>query len=255
MTKDYAKRRRVQPSATRRFNAHSAKNSAGIMPAWAWTILGLLLGVGLSAIMYWKLHSNPAPIQTAAVEIQEELPPTTKTTQKRKAGAKPKNTGLAQTTKSSSRFDFYTVLPSMDPTGVDVSEPSPGSNALELALQKPLETKASPEDLPTIIDDEPQLPLATTTPEPALSEKKPAASLSYIIQAGSFHRLQQAEELKAQLAFSGFEASIQTFKMGAKDTRYRVLIGPFASKDQAYSQQHQLEQSQPLHSVVLKIGV
>ncbi len=255
MTKDYAKRRRVQPSATRRFNARSTNNNAGILPAWAWTILGLLLGVGLSAIMYWKLHSNPAPIQTAKVEIQEELPPTSKTTQKRKAGTKPKTTTLAQATKSSSRFDFYTVLTSTDPTGGDVSEPSVASNTLELALQKPIDTAVATENLPAIIDDEPNLPVANSSPEPVLAQKTQTPSLSYIIQAGSFHRLQQAEELKAQLAFSGFEASIQTFKMGAKDTRYRVLIGPFASKDQAYSQQHQLEQSQPLHSVVLKIGV
>ncbi len=255
MTKDYAKRRRVQPSATRRFNPNKAQNNSALMPAWSWTILGLLLGVGLSAIMYWKLHSNPAPIQTAKIEIQEELPPTTKTTQKRKAGSKPKNPTLAQDSKSSSRFDFYTVLPSTDPTGADISEASIASNTLELALQKPLETAVAPQDLPTIIDDEPNLPVAKINPEPVVAEKTQATPLSYIIQAGSFHRLQQAEELKAQLAFSGFEASIQTFKMGAKDTRYRVLIGPFASKDQAYSQQHQLEQLQPLHSVVLKIGV
>jgi cell division protein FtsN len=91
-----------------------------------------------------------------------------------------------------------------------------------------------------------------TTP---FTEKLPSTPYAYIIQTGSFRSLAQAEELKAQLAFSGFEASIQTFKMGAKDTRYRVFIGPFESKDQADTQQYKLEQAQELHSVVMKIGV
>lgn len=255
MTKDYAKRRRAHPSTTRRFNSHASPKSASV-PAVAWTILGLLMGVGLSGVLYWKLHKNtPVPIQNVTVDIQEELPTQAKPAQKR-TSAKSKPSAIAQVTKNSSRFDFYTVLPSMDPTGANLNEPTVASNTLELALQKSPEDTSLIEDLPTIVDDEPNLPIASSKEkESAKPEKRESAVSSYVIQAGSFHRLQQAEELKAKLAFSGFEASIQTFKMGAKDTRYRVLIGPYANQDQAHTQQLRLEQSQPLHSVVLKIGV
>jgi cell division protein FtsN len=151
---------------------------------------------------------------------------------------------------SSSRFDFYTVLPNMNINGPDVADPSLGSTStLDLALSA--QTPPPPDTLSQDQEAQEQAKLNATP----LTEKLPKNPFAYIIQVGSFRSLSQAEELKAQLAFSGYEASIQTFKMGAKDTRYRVFIGPFDSKDQADSQQYKLEQAQTLHSVVMKIGV
>lgn len=122
------------------------------------------------------------------------------------------------------RFDFYTVLPT-----TNFDEPS-------------IETVA-----------------AATSHKPAdvqvKTTEKPLPTETFIVQMGSFKSLHQAEELKAQLALSGVEARIQTFRMGAKDTWHRVFIGPFASKQQAELKLKQLSEAQVRHSLVIKNSV
>ncbi len=243
MTKDYAKRRRNQHFSRRQESA--AKQS--VMPAWLWMSAGLLLGVGLSGMLYWKLHRTATPLPDAIVDIHEDPPKISDA----KPSKKSKKIALAQTEtpQHSSRFDFYTVLPSMNHKGkeADPTLATP-TTTLDLALQSTTETASS---LPStaLVDDEPTL---SALPQEAIKAPKPA---QYFIQVGSFRRMEQAEGVKAELALTGFEASIQTFKMGDRDNRYRVLIGPFSSKDQAQNRQLHLEQALQLHSVVLKITV
>lgn len=49
----------------------------------------------------------------------------------------------------------------------------------------------------------------------------------YFVQAGSFQNVGDAEKLKAKLAFSGFEASIQTANIPDKGEWHRVRLGPY----------------------------
>lgn len=90
------------------------------------------------------------------------------------------------------QFEFYKVLP----------DKSDGSRK---GSSKPRET-------------------ATTKPAPAT----PAAPKElYFVQAGSFQNEGDAEKLKAKLAFSGFEATIQTATIPDKGIWHRVRLGPF----------------------------
>jgi cell division protein FtsN len=59
----------------------------------------------------------------------------------------------------------------------------------------------------------------------------PAAKDVYYVQAGSFQNVGDAEKLKARLALSGFEASLQTVAIPEKGTWHRVRLGPFSSND------------------------
>ncbi|MBS0287358.1 MAG: SPOR domain-containing protein [Proteobacteria bacterium] len=243
MTKDYAKRRRNQHLS--RGREMSTKKEA--IPAWIWMSAGLLLGLCLSGALYWKLHRTQTPVTNAIVDIHEDNQPTqTKAKPAKKLKQLAHNHAQDPLPKSSSRFDFYTVLPSMNRKTHD-DDPSLSSNPnLDLALQ----SKALEQAPQTALnDDEPLLE--------AQLEKiaKAPPTGNYFIQAGSFRRLEQAETLKAELAMSGYEASVQTFKMGNREYRYRVLIGPYTSKDQAQNQQMRLEQAMQLRSVVLKITV
>ncbi|MBS0288928.1 MAG: SPOR domain-containing protein [Proteobacteria bacterium] len=251
MTKDYAKRRRTQYSNILRQNS---KQHTKLMPAWGWMSLGLMLGIFLCAVLYWKLNHHSTP-ESPLVEIHKAhaKPHAVKTPKNIKPKAHAKS--LA-TTHHSTRFDFYNVLPKMN-QDFEIAETSP--NTLTLAM-----SQSTPDTKPKLADDELFKETTHDMPDakPGLADdetfKRSSAAISqnsYIIQAGSFHRQEQAEELKAQLALSGFEASIQTFKMGNRETRYRVMIGPFSNKDQANLHQQELEQAQQLHSVVLKIRV
>jgi len=86
-------------------------------------------------------------------------------------------------------FDFYTVLPSRK---MDIPEPS---------------------------SSEPNLP--------NISNKKKASSGRYIVQAGSFQKMQDAERRKAELAFLGLQALIK--KANVKGSiYYRVEMGPLS---------------------------
>ncbi|MGD9593064.1 MAG: SPOR domain-containing protein, partial [Candidatus Berkiella sp.] len=239
-TKDYAKRRRNQHFSKRE---HHSKSNA--LPGWMWMVTGLLLGVGLSAVLYLKLHKTPNPIQNTIVDIHEDNSPAIEPKPSKKPKQVAQNQQQEPAKQSSSRFDFYTVLPKMHTKDLSADPSLASTKTLDMALQKDV---TMPEQN-ALVDDEPDISkLAQDAP-------KQAPTGNYFIQAGSFRRLEQADKIKAELAISGFEARIQTFKMGDRDYRYRVLIGPFSSKDQAQNQQMHLEQALQLHSVVLKISV
>ncbi len=90
------------------------------------------------------------------------------------------------------RFDFYTILPEME---VAVPEP-------ETAAKPPPDTNAD-------------------------GQQQPDAGGGYILQAGSFRSLDEADKLKASLVLLGVDASIQTVTVNNKDTWHRVQIGPY----------------------------
>lgn len=77
----------------------------------------------------------------------------------------------------------------------------------------------------------------TSAPKGAVAAKvqpaPPAATSKemYYLQAGSFQNAGDAEKLKARLAISGFEASVQTVAIPDKGEWHRVRLGPFNSSE------------------------
>ena len=71
-------------------------------------------------------------------------------------------------------------------------------------------------------------------PVAAKVQPAPPAATSkemYYLQAGSFQNAGDAEKLKARLAISGFEASVQTVAIPDKGEWHRVRLGPFNSSE------------------------
>lgn len=87
------------------------------------------------------------------------------------------------------RFDFYTILPEMEIAVPDDEIDAASNNASVPALQQPGR---------------------------------------YIIQAGSFRKLEQADRMKANLALLGIQAYIESVTINNKDTFHRVRIGPYS---------------------------
>ena len=54
----------------------------------------------------------------------------------------------------------------------------------------------------------------------------------YWLQAGAFSTEAEAENLKARLALSGWEATMQNVTLADKSTRFRVRLGPYDNADQ-----------------------
>jgi cell division protein FtsN len=67
--------------------------------------------------------------------------------------------------------------------------------------------------------------------KPRIAPPVAASKEMYFVQAGSFQNIGDAEKLKAKLAFSGFEANIQTANIPEKGVWYRVRLGPYNNGD------------------------
>ena len=73
----------------------------------------------------------------------------------------------------------------------------------------------------------PPVAVAKQAPVPSASASKE----SYYLQAGSFQNADEAEKLKAKLALSGFEATLQTVSIPDKGVWHRVRLGPYNSNE------------------------
>lgn len=62
---------------------------------------------------------------------------------------------------------------------------------------------------------------------PSVQTTKPSDAASYMVQAGSFQSVADAEKLKARLALVGMEASIQSVDLSGKGIWHRVRLGPY----------------------------
>jgi cell division protein FtsN len=90
-------------------------------------------------------------------------------------------------------------------------------------------------------------PIAQNAPE-----KTPAADASrYLLQAGSFERSADADDLKARIALSGEPAHVEQAEVNGK-TMYRVRLGPYADVGAANAAKANLA-GQGINAVNIKI--
>ena len=111
------------------------------------------------------------------------------------------------------RFEFYTMLPEME-----VAVP-------DYELDKVTESRSS---------------------------QPPEDDVTYVLQAGSFRKLEQADRLKAELALIGMPAQIQTVAIDGATTWHRVRVGPFTNL-QALNEARSELQRNGLKVMVLKV--
>jgi cell division protein FtsN len=165
-------------------------------PAWAWLLLGLLLGAGLMLVVVargWMpllgKPDLPRPNPQATAPKEPEAPV---------AEARPRQ-----------NYDFYQVLPEAEVVIPDAE----------------LSAKARAEQQARASAGAPQAPAAPAT---GTAPASPATAARYVLQAGSYPDPRAAEEAKARLALAGFSAQIQPVTINGK-TWHRVRVGPYAS--------------------------
>lgn len=106
------------------------------------------------------------------------------------------------------RFDFYKILP-----GGQDATPSPAPAAKD----------------------------AASVPAPA-AEAPAASSDRYYLQAGAFQKKDEAENMKAQLALIGIEASVTEVTLQDKGKMYRVRSGPYKQAEEMNRVRTQMSQ-------------
>ncbi|MFO1258246.1 MAG: SPOR domain-containing protein [Gammaproteobacteria bacterium] len=264
MTKDYAKYRSTHtPSRSR---AKPKSNASFVTTSIIVALcFGLVLGFGGSWLtnksedgnFFGKKETQKlAKEQTAPVKPRmraeiEEIPP--------------------------ARFDFYTLLPNMDAESEEALASTAAASAPATQAQTQVSQPSTPglttaqsAGTPTTAGQPSSVAAAPTTQQTPTSralqealspapETKPMNSadlkLAFVIQAGSFKNQAAAEKLKAKLAFKGLQSKIETSSAQNGDIWYRVVIGPLASQAQAKSIQADLQSTENLNSLVLRVRV
>ena len=168
--------------------------SAGKGKVLAGVFIGMVLGIVAAGAVAWYVMEKRQTSFTNKDKEHKAVPqiaPLAASAPAVAAPATPAASGVAETKQ---HFEFYKVLTDKQ------------DNTLHKNVAKPKEPVAvKPQHTPSVA----------------------ASKEMYFVQAGSFQNMGDAEKLKAKLAFSGFEASIQTASIPDKGVWYRVRLGPY----------------------------
>ena len=137
-----------------------------------------------------------------------------------------------------------------DATGADQAgvRAAPQAKAPEKASKRPrFEFYTLLPEMEVAVPDE-ELTRVTETPSSQAAEE----DVTYVLQAGSFRKLDQADRLKAELALIGMPAQIQTVSIDGGSTWHRVRVGPFTNL-QALNEARSELQRNGLKVMVLKV--
>lgn len=249
MSRDYKTRK---PSA-----AKPEKGRSAFLGGFVGYALGLASAIAIW--LYLNFTQNPflKNEKAAAAPEKNQTQPVAEDTHKpiAKAPEEP-----ATQSEEKPKFDFYKILPGIDEPEIDYSarktnddQPKQpqmtaapaeaSSKPAEMPVQaavppKPavtplMETAAvQPRSIPLEANPQPPQPPQPSLQQPVVPQavSPPAAKEKIFLQAGSFRRIDDAENMKARLALLGVFASIQSIDLAERGIFYRVRIGPFNNK-------------------------
>lgn len=194
------------------YKSRATRKQKNSLPGYVWLLSGLAIGLFIAFIVY--LDKQPENTKDFGSAVQQEL-------EKLKKQTKKDSTTKTKTSeKKEQKFNFYTILP-------------------ELEVLIP-ESETRPPDSTSETTDKTDKTINNAT-------KK-----QYVLQVGSFQNINDAEKLKANLAFLGLEANIQHVTVN-RQAWHRVRTGPYLNKQLLYKNQKLLKQNNiPAISMELK---
>ena len=182
------------------------------VPGWVWLACGLVVG-GFFAFLF--------TLEPGGSAIQRDKGEQAKT----KVESKP-----VSKEPEKPKYDFYTLLPESEVILPPAVEEPPATPAV-----KPV----SAEEAAKIDAQRALAALNGETPPPPPVVAKPVTTNQFFLQAGSFRRLEDADSLRAQIIMLGQNVKVETGKV-RDETWHRVLVGPYATREQLASAQKTL---------------
>ena len=156
--------------------------------------IGLVLGLSIAAaVAYFLGRSGLTTPMTASGSAKEPA-----------RGGRAEVATASPAAPEKPRFDFYKILPGGE-------EPKASARQSDKSAASPADKSAD---------------AARASPPTG----KPADR--FWLQAGAFANPAEAEDMKARLALSGWEAAVQSVPMPDKTQRYRVRLGPYDNTDE-----------------------
>jgi len=184
-----------------------ASRKAGAGSTLLGLFIGLILGLGLAAGIAFYLMKAGNPYQAAMPGKEAARDPAREAAR----SGKPEPGWIEKP-----RFDFYKILP-----GAEEPKVQPRAGERVAPDKATMERAATPEKSIAKADD-----------RKAASDKGAGVHERFWLQAGSFTSEGDAENLKARLALTGWEATIQQASLPDKGTRFRVRLGPYDNTEE-----------------------
>ena len=185
----------IRNETTRRLRNAPRSRKAGRGGTVLGIFIGLILGLAIAAGVAFYLGRSGLTAPLGAPGVGKDAP---------RGG----RGDLAAATPAAEkpRFDFYKILP-----GAEEAKSAPARGA-----EKPPERP----------------PDRATVDAAKAAEPQGKGGDRFWLQAGAFGSEADAENLKARLALSGLEATLQSVTLPDKTTRYRVRLGPYDNADE-----------------------
>ena len=192
--------------ATKRTTAAPAPKRP-LVPTWLWTIFGIIFGLSCIALLYLWQPWQPTPHgSTTTVD-------TSTSSEKPADSGKPAN------------FQFYDLLPKQQVT------PVPTQTVPDIV----------PDDSITQIIDANSTDSADSSSD-TTAAPKPKASQHFMLQVNSFQSADDADKQRASVLLAGLPADVRHTTSDGQEW-YRVVSGPFNSRNEALRAQRQLQDS------------
>jgi cell division protein FtsN len=210
-----------KPAAKRGASRYQAPAKKPV-PGWFWLVCSLVIG----GFMVFLFSLEPGRDEIKRSKVEQA-----RANQASKAAAKP-----ASKEPAKPKYDFYTLLPESEvilpQQGIEPPEPP------ELPAQKPV----TPEEAAKIDAARAEAALNGLVPPPPPVVAKGPVSSQFFLQAGSFRREDDADALRAQMILLGQSVQVESGTV-REETWHRVLVGPFATREQLGQAQKSLAAS------------
>lgn len=198
-------------------------------PGWIWLVAGICIG----AFMMFLMKLEPKQ------DIRSSQKPATAT-------VRPKN----NTSKPTIEYEFDKILSGNNSNQTIITEEQRKKLDGERALAA-LEGRTPPPMPPALVKPpvttnqqvarpiQPNPPTQTNQTATQVATITPPAKMNFFLQAGSYPTQNGAEGIRAQILMLGQDAKLETATSNNR-TWYRVLVGPFKTRDEASKAQRQL---------------
>ncbi|MDP3814607.1 SPOR domain-containing protein [Pseudomonas sp.] len=190
------------------------------VPGWFWLVCGLVIG-GFMVFLF--------SLEPGRDEIKRAKAEQTRGTQSAKAAA-----ATPASDPAKPKYDFYTLLPE--------SEVILPPQAIEQPATVPEQKPVTPEEAAKIDAARAEAALSGQVPPPPPLVAKAPVTSQFFLQAGSFRRKDDAEALRAQIILLGQSVQVESGSV-REETWHRVLVGPFATREQLGQAQKSLAAS------------
>ncbi|MDX5374142.1 MAG: SPOR domain-containing protein [Pseudomonadaceae bacterium] len=190
------------------------------VPGWVWLACGAAIGA-----FFMFLFS----LEPGRDEIKRAKPE-----QPKRGSEQSKPQQASEPTKP--KYDFYTLLPESEV--IVPPESLPPADTPKPPEQKPV----TPEEAARIDAARAEAALNGQTPPPPPVVAKAPVTTQFFLQAGSFRKREDADKVRAQLLLLGQNVQVESGKV-REETWHRVLVGPYASREQLATAQKQLAAS------------